>query len=652
MTDAGFTGLEVVPPAPKAIPGYRSDIDGLRSIAVLLVVIFHFDLADALAGGFIGVDMFFVISGFLIVPAIRSRIEDRSFRFREFYAKRIRRLAPPLVATTMLTLSAAIILLTPIELQAFAKEAIAAQLYFSNFYYWRFLNYFGLQAGESFLLHTWSLGIEEQFYLAFPLLLWVTGKLVPRRMTAVLVIILVGSFVLNLAAVSWKPEATFYLLPTRAWEFAAGALVPQVAALFARWRVPRAWLAAVGLALLGGALFVYEPTIAFPGTFAALPVAATMALLIAGTDADGWWARIMSRPLPVGIGRISYELYLIHWPVRVFAPILILDYSFGMRLATLALCFILAVAIYRLVEVPVRSRRILSLDRKLVVTYAAATGAILAVCTVALQTVGLPGRLTRQQLAMAANAGDDDATFRHCENRFDAPCVIGDARKRPSWIVYGDSHADALASAFSDVLRARGAAGWFVFQSGCLPILNSGHHDCRDFNRKVGQLIAAHPGIRDVVAVSTWRQPLERGYTDEAGKVVEAEAALDAFRRNLDRTIVERTSGDRRLTIWFPVPGARRSVPATLARNSMLGRNWDISYSTVENNDRFAFLTHNLARYPNLHIIRADQRICRGGVCRIMFAGRPLYHDDAHPAGSQRLFFRAIIAQNLPPPRP
>ena len=178
-------------PSAKASSGYRSDTNGLRSIAVLLVILFHFDLTDALAAGFIGVDIFFVISGYLIVPALRRRIKDKSFRFGEFYVKRIRRLAPPSVAPTMLTLAVALLILTPpLELKAIAKEAIAAQLFAANIYYWRYLDYFGLQAEQSFFLHTWSLGIEEQFHLSFPLILWVAAKVRPDRITSMLVFLL------------------------------------------------------------------------------------------------------------------------------------------------------------------------------------------------------------------------------------------------------------------------------------------------------------------------------------------------------------------------------------------------------------------------------------------------------------------------------
>lgn len=634
-------------PALAASPRYRPDIDGLRSVAVLLVVLFHFELTDALRAGFIGVDIFFVISGFLIVPALRRQIEADEFRFRSFYAKRVRRLAPALIATTILTVAVGLVILTPGELVGLAKEATAAQLYVSNIYYWRYLDYFGLQADHAFLLHTWSLGVEEQFYLAFPITLWLAAKAAPRSITSVLVAILVVSFALDLAFIHAKPEATFYLLPTRAWEFAAGALTPQVAVVARRWGIAGRHLAGVGLMLLAVALATYQSTIAFPGWFATLPAAATVAFLIAGEDAGGLWSRAMSSAVPVYIGRISYELYLVHWPIRVFAPLLLLDYSLAARLAALAVCFLVAAIIYHLVESPIRARRVLSANRTLVVAYGGATIALLGGLVLVVALRGLPGRLSHEAIAMAAATDDADGRFRRCENRFDDPCVVGVAGAKPSWLVYGDSHADALASAFGGALRDRGEAGYLLFQSGCLPVIDSGDAACRYFNRQVGTFLAAHPGIRHVALVSTWRQPLEAAYTDAAGRPVRGQAALAAFNLGFKRTLLDRSAAGRQVVLWLPVPGARRAVPTTLARNMMLGRNWDVADDKASYDRRFRFLTDALTAHPGVTTIRPAEQICEKRRCDVLWNGRPLYHDDAHPAASQRRYYQAIIDSAL-----
>lgn len=631
--------------------GYRSDIDGLRAVAVLLVVLFHFDIADALGAGFVGVDVFFVISGFLIVPTIRRQLAERSFRFRSFYARRVRRLAPALIATLLLTLAVGLVILTPSALIALAKESIAAQLYASNIYYWRYLNYFGLQADLSFLLHTWSLGVEEQFYLAFPPLLWLCAKLAPRRLTAALIAVLILSFILNIACVRWKPEATFYLLPTRAWEFAAGALTPVLARRVDRWGVRRGWLAGGGVGLLALACALYQPTMPFPGWFAVLPVAATCALLIAGEEAHGWWGRAMSLPVPVYIGRISYELYLVHWPIRVFAPMLVLDYSLGVRWAAVGLCVALAAGIYHVIEQPIRTRRLLARDRPLVIAYGAATAASL-ILLAAIATSGWPSRFSAAALAIAHAADDADPRFRGCEGRVQAPCGLGDPGAPATWLIYGDSHADALAGAFDRYLRAHHAAGVFTFASGCPPVLDSGDRNCRAFNRQLLAFAGSHPALRQTVLVSTWRQPLERGYTDAAGRVVRGQQALQAFRASLDRTIATLTSGQRRLAIWLPVPGARRSVPDTLARNVQFGWNWDIRFGRAQYERQFAFLTEALARHPEVTPIRPAPYICAQGLCQVTRNGRPLYHDEAHPAASQEPFFAGVIARELAVGRP
>ena len=206
--------------------------------------------------------------------------------------------------------------------------------------------------------------------------------------------------------------------------------------------------------------------------------------------------------------------------------------------------------------------------------------------------------------------------------------------KQPTWLVYGDSHADALASAFSDTLEAQGNAAYFVFESGCLPVNNG---SCGRFNAEVSDFAKRHPEIRTTVLVTPC-QPLERGYIDEAGRPQNGEAAIKSFSANLDRTIAERTAGGRNLIVWLPVPGARRPVPGALARNMQFGRDWDIRYTRAEYDKQFAFLFEALARHPNVSVIRSAPYVCPLSYCEVLRNGRPLYHDDAHPAASASVY--------------
>lgn len=618
---------------------YRPDIDGLRSIAVLAVVLFHFQLGSALEAGFIGVDIFFVISGFLIITNICKRLDAGTFGFRSFYAARIRRLAPALVATTVLTLIAGLIILTPGELIGLAKETAPAQLYVSNIFYWRTLNYFGLQADQSFLLHTWSLAVEEQFYLFFPVVLW----LAKRGRTALLIGILALSLALNLVMVCVKPEATFYLLPTRAWEFAAGAFVPVLATGLSRWRITANFASLAGLVILAFAFWLYDPTVTFPGWFAILPVTGTMFLLAAGDSGAAWYSRAISSTMPVYIGRISYALYLVHWPVRVFAPLLFLDYSIGVRLGALALCFLLAALIYHVVEHPIRSKRVLTVDRRLLRAYAASLIGLLTLVGGIAVLHGLPGRMSPAAQRWAAFSSDADGTFRACEGQV-GPCKIGSPDLKPTWLVFGDSHADALARPFSSFLVKQKQAAFLAFQAGCLPVTRTGDENCRSFNARVRSFLTDHPEIRTVVLISTWRQPLEDRYTDSAGRLVRGAAALASFQLSLSNDL--RDLAGRRIVVWLPVPGARRSVPTSLARGQLLHRDWDLAFRRVDYDRRFGFLIAELAKHSAVTLIRPADVLCKEG-CAVVADGRPLYHDDAHPAASQSPLFERIIEHDL-----
>lgn len=225
---------------------YRADVDGLRAAAVLLVVVFHFNLIAGAEAGFIGVDIFFVISGFLITSLLRRQLDEGTFSIKAFYLNRVRRLAPALFVVLMLVMAAGSLLLFPADLLELSKQALLSQLYVANFYYREHITYFGLHAPSVLSLHTWSLAVKEQFYLLYPVALLLMHRYLRRYFWATLFVGLAVSFGLNIFWVQSKPEFAFYLLPTRARELLSGGLIP-----FLNARLPRSKAADEALSLLG-----------------------------------------------------------------------------------------------------------------------------------------------------------------------------------------------------------------------------------------------------------------------------------------------------------------------------------------------------------------------------------------------------------------
>ena len=219
---------------------------------MLLVLVFHFDLVSGGGAGFIGVDVFFVISGFLITSILRRQINEGTLSLRSFYLGRIRRLAPSLLVTLVAVLVTGSALLFPNDFVELATQVLASQFYVANIYFWRNINYFWMGASNAFLLHTWSLAVEEQFYLFYPLAVIAIHKYARRYFWHAITIGLFVSFSLNIAFVGRKPEATFYLLPTRAWELLTGALVPIIALKWFRSRAVDELLGVLGIVLIFG----------------------------------------------------------------------------------------------------------------------------------------------------------------------------------------------------------------------------------------------------------------------------------------------------------------------------------------------------------------------------------------------------------------
>jgi peptidoglycan/LPS O-acetylase OafA/YrhL len=335
---------------------YRPDVDGLRAVAVIAVVLFHgFPLM--LPGGFIGVDIFFVISGFLITRQILASLEAGSFSIADFYYRRIQRIFPALLIVQVAALAFGLVFLFSVELQALAKDLLASVAFFSNIYYWISGGYFEQDSALRILLHLWSLGVEEQYYLVWPIIVALFWRR-PRGLIAVVSLLSLLSLVLNLYESPKHPNASFYLPVTRFWELAGGAMTCLIGQSTLRLRAPGTavvtLLSSVGaFAIVVGFLFIDERQI-YPGWRAMVPTLGTALIIFAGEKS---WLnrRFLAHPGMVGIGLISYPLYLWHWPLIVGGRILTVGASSSfVTITAMVVSLVLATLTYRFVDRPLR----------------------------------------------------------------------------------------------------------------------------------------------------------------------------------------------------------------------------------------------------------------------------------------------------------
>lgn len=496
---------------PTAVK-YRPDIDGLRALAILPVVWFHSGL-PGLPGGFTGVDTFFVISGYLITLIIHREVASGTFRFARFYERRVRRIAPALLLVMTATTIAAFALLLPLELERFGASAISALAMASNMYFWRAGGYFALAEWTTPLLHTWSLSVEEQFYLLFPALLLLSER--ARKTKLAVAALGLGSLAVSVIATQTSPAAAFYLLPSRGWELMIGAsLAVGLVSIPERFRS----LAGVaGIALLVAAALLMSERDPFPGWRALLPTIG--AALVIGAGPATVSGRMLSLAPLVYVGKISYSLYLWHWPVFVFLRHYhaSMDLPLAWSIAGMAASFALAALTYVLIERPARDR---SVPYRTVLLFSAAAALTIALmCAAAALRAGLPGRLPDKVVQLAAQRDALAPLSRPC-NRvpFELAhkhCRIG-APGRPTVMVWGDSHAATISEAAA---MATGQPGVVVAQGGCAPtggwtnprLRGRDPAMCRRQNQQALSFAREDAAIRTVILSAYWNSHEREG---------------------------------------------------------------------------------------------------------------------------------------------
>lgn len=453
---------------------YRSDIDGLRTIAVLPVLFYHASLG--FPGGFVGVDVFFVISGYLITLLIVSEISKGEFTILNFYERRARRIFPALFAMMAATLVAAAVIMIPLDLKDFGKSIMSTTLFAGNIWFYAKLGYFNEASELQPLLHTWSLGVEEQYYIVFPLILLALNRFgALKRVFAWVLALALVSFAAAVYMLPRNPEAAFYLPHLRAWELFIGSLLA-----LATWRgVFRPYtthlfvtnlLSLAGLAAIMWPVLTYGPETAFPG-LAALPPCLGAALLIAtGNNPQSIGARLLSLRPMVFTGKLSYSLYLWHWPFISFAFYVAGPQGPIVGIGCLVVSSFVAYLSWRYIEQPFRNRA--KVGRRAI--FASSIGAIVIMLSVGmlfLQTNGLPNRLDPdfQKLVKARKYKHDRQECHRVTPERAARgdvCLRGADGKAASFVLIGDSHADALSPAIFGAARQLGISGYQYTAAG------------------------------------------------------------------------------------------------------------------------------------------------------------------------------------------
>ncbi|HEY1962886.1 MAG TPA: acyltransferase family protein, partial [Rhizomicrobium sp.] len=494
---------------------YRPDIDGLRALAVLAVVLFHYHVSG-FRGGFVGVDVFFVISGFLITGLIHTEMREGRFSLRQFYERRIRRIFPGLFALLIAAIVAAGLIFFPNSLARFGRSLLATAFFGANFEFWREAGYFDVAADQKPLLHLWSIAVEEQFYLIFPALLLLLGASSKRRLLAVVGLIFVASLGFSIWSARHAPGAGYYLLPSRMWELMLGALLALGAVKAPQPRVARETISFVGLALISIGIIVYSRHTPFPGAAALAPCVGT-ALVIAAGESAAFNRMLSVRPV-VFVGLISYSLYLWHWPLYVFArAVLVHPLTPAETVVLIALSLALAILSWRYIEQPVRSRSF-RWPRPALFGGAVGAMAMAAACAVLiLNTRGLPQRFPPHIRAILAEEDDHEARLHECfgltaqDVRAGRLCQIGAKVEEASFILWGDSHADALIPAVQSLAQRQGRTGLFAGTDSCPPLLGVKRADttkCEAFNDAVAK-IATSRAIREVILEARWAKNAE-----------------------------------------------------------------------------------------------------------------------------------------------
>jgi peptidoglycan/LPS O-acetylase OafA/YrhL len=638
---------------------YRREIDGLRALAVLPVILFHAGF-ETFSGGFVGVDVFFVISGYLITTIILGELEQGTFSIVNFYERRARRILPALFLVMLVCIPFAWCWLLPRDLKEFSQSLVAVSVFVSNISFWLESGYFNTANELKPLLHTWSLAVEEQYYVLFPLLLialWRFGK-------QWIVILLSLAGIASLGLAQWasivKPTPAFYLLPTRGWELVIGA-----SAAFYMSRVNRiefsrgvaeasGWL---GFVLLLYSVFTYSKFTPFPGLYALAPTVGAVLIILFATQ-QTTIGKFVGNKAFVSIGLISYSAYLWHQPLFAFARHQSLNKPSHLVFAVLSCSsLVLAYFSWRYVESRFRNRLFIPRSRLFLAAFLA------TLCFVGIGLVGMTNDGFKSRFHIPSSVYDSIKRTSRAADCFgkdgihtidDWYCEIGQEADKKDLVVFGDSHVLSALPAVDAVSKRLGLSGVFVGASACTPFLDiyvlrhdQLSHNCHLLNKRVFDYVKTHH-VSTVLLVARWTFYTDGGYGGDDFAFISTKGNGDrnkvesrkAFEAGLKATVTAYRDLGVKLIVMSQVP-QQRAAPIKIYAQSGLFGDRAVNTFSVKREDHMS-----LQRYVRdvfdkeaVEVIDIDEVFCDETWCAVGDNSTSYYYDDDHLSleGSKKL---------------
>lgn len=628
---------------------FRPDIEGLRGIAILIVVAFHCGI-PGFSGGFVGVDVFFVLSGYLITGLLVTEIEKTTrLNLLQFYARRVRRLLPASALMLVVTLFVSATIMAPNELTFTGRAARATSLYMSNiFFSINAADYFAPDVKSNPMLHTWSLAVEEQFYLVWPLLIMLGMQFC--RSKKILMLLLSGLTIISLGTSVWFMARggtfAFYELPGRAWEFGIGGLavlLPRttIKLPFGCW-LALGWLGI--LAIIGSGHFILGDT-SFPGWIALIPVLGTVAALVAGAEQPNRGAGVVLGSAPLQkLGTLSYSWYLWHWPFLVFAAALFSNISVAGKTAAAGVSLAVAGVTHHFVENPIRSQPYL-IKRPALSLYLAAAVMLFSL-SVSLQSIRFAVQLANAPEMKTIDAAVDDIASmprQQCVNLGESPdlktCVFGSTSSGTNIILFGDSHAIQW---FNPLLQIAESHGWkltTMVKSGCFAtdVRTPGSSTAFAINcarwraEAIRRIVGLRPSIVFIGNASNYF-----GRKDDPSS--RFGVSPDEWQDGTRRTLKALTTAGLRVVAMRDNPSSSWDIPTCLAR--FVRHSWhpsgscEMDKSTSLDPAVFEAEKAGARGLPNVHFIDLTDWLCQRDSCWTVQGGAVMYRDNNHLTGN------------------